>query len=100
VHAADTPEPGFGPAHESDLNHTLGIAPGEAEKMTRPALAIAAGLADRPPPGWPTYDPDKPATDFQLHQATILLHRMVAASASAGPVGRTAPGPTAARGPG
>jgi carboxyl-terminal processing protease len=100
VHAADTPEPGFGPAHESDLNHTLGIAPGEAEKMTRPALAIAAGLADRPPPGWPTYDPDKPATDFQLHQATILLHRMVAASASAGSVGRTAPGPTAARGPG
>ncbi len=98
VHATDTPQPGFEPAHESDLNNTLGIAPGQAEAMTRPPLPVAAGLADKPPAGWPKYDPDKPGTDFQLHQAIILLHRMGTASAAVVPIGQMVPRQTVARG--
>ena len=78
VHESDTPEPSFVPEHESDLNNTLGMPPGQAEKMTRPPLPIAAGLADKPPTDWPKLDPNKPETDFQLHQAMVLLQRMTA----------------------
>jgi len=99
VHASETPEPSFVPEHESDLNNTLGIAPGQAETATRPRLAIAAGLADKPPPNWPKFDPDKPETDFQLHQAMALLRRMAAATANVVPTGQKAPRQSVARSP-
>jgi carboxyl-terminal processing protease len=99
VHESDTPEPSFVPEHESDLNNTLGIAPDQAEKMTRPPLPIAAGLADKPPAGWPKFDQDKPDTDFQLHQAIVLLHRMAAAPATLVPTGQKVPRQTVSRSP-
>jgi carboxyl-terminal processing protease len=99
VHESDTPEPSFVPEHESDLNNTLGIAPGQAEKMTRPPLPIAAGLADKPPKDWPKLDPNKPETDFQLHQALILLQRMTAGPGNVVPTGQKAPRPPLARSP-
>jgi len=94
-----TPAPSFMPEHESDLNNTLGIAPGQGEKMTRPPLPIAAGLADKPPNDWPKFDADKPDTDFQLHQAIVLLHRMAAAPANVVPTGQKAPRQTVLRSP-
>jgi len=53
VHESDSPEPSFMPEHESDLNNTLGVPSGQAEKTARPPLPIAAGLADKPPKDWP-----------------------------------------------
>ncbi len=99
VHESDTPEPSFVPEHESDLNNTLGIAPGQAEKMTRPPLPIAAGLADKPPKDWPKLDANKPETDFQLHQALILLQRMTAGPGNVVPTGQKAPRQPLARSP-
>ncbi len=99
VHASDTPGPSFAPAYESDLNNTLGIASGQAEATTRPPLPIASGLADKPPPGWPKFDPAKSATDFQLRQAIVLLHRMAAATASAVPGAQQTPRQPEARRP-
>jgi carboxyl-terminal processing protease len=91
VHQEDTPQPSFLPAHESDLNNTLGIPQSEAAPHERPALPIAAGLADKPPKDWPKYDPAKPETDFQLHQAEVLLHRMAADPAQLVPTDQKAP---------
>jgi carboxyl-terminal processing protease len=88
VHESDKPEPSFVPEHESDLNNTLNVPKDKAALMKRPALPIAAGLADKPSADWPKYDPTKPATDFQLHQATILLHRMIAQPGSVVPTGQ------------
>jgi carboxyl-terminal processing protease len=99
VHEADTPEPSFAPEHESDLNNTLGVPAGQAEKMTRPPLPIAAGLADKPPTGWPKLDPNKPETDFQLHQAMVLLQRMMAAPANVVPTGQKVPRQAVSRSP-
>jgi carboxyl-terminal processing protease len=99
VHESETAEPSFVPEHESDLNNTLGIAPDQAEKMTRPALPIAAGLADKPPKDWPKYDPNKPETDFQLHQAIVLLHRMAGPQANVVPTGQKAPRQSVSRSP-
>jgi carboxyl-terminal processing protease len=98
IHESDKREPSFGPEHESDLNNTLGLAPGQAEATTRPPLVIAAGLADKPPPDWPKYDVNKPETDFQLHQAIALLKRMTAAPAVV-PTGQKTPRQTVARSP-
>ncbi len=99
VHESDKPEPSFVPEHESDLNNTLGIAPGQAEKTTRPPLPIAAGLADKPPADWPKLDPNKPETDFQLHQAIALLQRMVAQPANVLPTGQKVPRQAVSRSP-
>jgi carboxyl-terminal processing protease len=99
VHEADAPEPSFMPEHESDLNNTLGVAPGQAEKMTRPPLPIAAGLADKPPADWPKYDPTKPDTDFQLHQAIVLLRRMTVGPANVVPTGQKVPRQSVSRSP-
>jgi carboxyl-terminal processing protease len=99
VRESDTQEPSFTPEHESDLNNTLGMPPGQIEKMTRPALPIAAGLADKPPKDWPKLDPNKPETDFQLHQAIVLLQRMVAAPPAVVPTGEKAPPKTVSRSP-
>jgi carboxyl-terminal processing protease len=99
VHESDTPEPSFVPEHESDLNNTLGVPAGQSEKTTRPPLPIAAGLADKPPTDWPKLDPNKPETDFQLHQAIVLLQRMAAGPANVVPTGQKVPRPGVARSP-
>ena len=95
VQATDTPQPGFSPAHESDLNNTISNSGGvTGVSPRRPDLQTAEGIAERPPKDWPKFDPTKPETDFQLHQALILVRRM-AANDSVGPLG-----PHVARRPG
>ncbi|HUB49470.1 MAG TPA: S41 family peptidase [Acetobacteraceae bacterium] len=93
VHESDKPAPSFVPEHESDLNNTLSIPESQAAPEKRPPLPVAAGLADKPPAGWPKYDPDKPDTDFQLHQAIVLLHRMIAQGGNLVPTGQKVPVP-------
>ena len=92
VHESDTPTVGFGPEHESDLNHTL--QNGEKPAPPRPPVPLAAGIPDKPPAGWPKYDPTKPDTDFQLQQAL----KLVQALASSGKPGTlVAPGSNSGR---
>jgi carboxyl-terminal processing protease len=74
VHESDKPESTFGPTHESDLNNTL--KNGEKPAPPRPPVPLAAGIPDKPPAGWPKYDPTKPETDFQLQQALKLVQAM------------------------
>lgn len=77
VHESENPEPEFAPAHEWDLNNTISNSGGAAEPASRrPVLAIATGIPDKPPKDWPKLDPAKPDTDFQLHEALILIRRM------------------------
>ena len=99
VHETDKPEPSFVPAHEWDLNNTLHIPANQRAATTRPSLPAAAGLADKPPANWPKYDPDKPNTDFQLHQAIELLHRMIAQGVTLTPTGQKVPPQKVARSP-
>jgi carboxyl-terminal processing protease len=67
--------------------------------MTRRPLTIAAGLADKPPTDWPKYDPAKPDTDFQLHQAIVLLRRMAVGPANVVPTGQKVPRQSVSRSP-
>jgi len=99
VHESDKAQPSFLPAHESDLNNTLHVPANQEASKVRPPLAVAAGLADKPPAGWPKYQPDKPDTDFQLHQAIVLLHRMIAQGGGVIPAGQKVPPQKVARSP-
>ncbi len=80
VEATATPLPHFWPAHEADLLHTLS---NDADKPATPPPAADLPAAARqiprlPPPGWPKFDPNKPATDFQLQQGLVLVRAMIA----------------------
>jgi carboxyl-terminal processing protease len=70
----------FGPERESDLNHTLRNTGGTPLTVTGPARtdlpAVAHDIPGAPPKSWPTFDPAKPATDFQLQQALVVLKSM------------------------
>jgi carboxyl-terminal processing protease len=74
------PVPHFGPAHENDLQHILSNTGGDSTPAPPPppvALPPAAQQIPRlPPEGWPTFDPTKPATDFQLQQGLVLVRAM------------------------
>ena len=81
VHATRTPEPHFGPAHESDLLHILANQGGAKPAMPPPPVelpAIAQQIPKLPPVNWPAFDPNKPETDFQLQQALLLVKGMAA----------------------
>jgi carboxyl-terminal processing protease len=81
VAATRAPEPGFGPAHESDLLHTLSNPDGQGAAPLPVAAALpaaAARIPRLPPANWPAYDPTKPATDFQLQQALVLVRAVAA----------------------
>ena len=39
--------------------------------------AVAREIPKLPPEGFPTFDPLKPETDFQLQQAMVVLRGMV-----------------------
>jgi carboxyl-terminal processing protease len=79
VNEGDVPDVQFGPAHESDLNNTITNS-GAGDVTARRNLALPAIVSQlagsKPPKDWPKLDPDKPATDFQLHQALILVRAM------------------------
>lgn len=89
VHVAETrtPQPQFQPAHETDLNHTLSNTGGVPASVPPPARTdlppIVKTIPARPPRGWPTFDPAKPSTDFQLQQALKVVQAMVAENTAA-----------------
>lgn len=99
VRQSDLPEPSFAPEHESDLNNVLGNPNGDINTPRRPMPPVGAGLADKPPPNWPKYDATKPETDFQLHQAEIILQRMITGPARSAPTGQKGPRPAVPRQP-
>jgi carboxyl-terminal processing protease len=74
----------FGPEREADLNHILkneGGTPNTAAAPRSDLPPIAKEIPDKPPEGFPKFDPAKPdATDFQLQQALVLAKAMAAQS--------------------
>ena len=79
VEATRTPQPHFGPEHEADLLHILSN-PGADKPATSASAdlpAAARQIPRLPPADWPTYDPNKPATDFQLQQGLVLVRAMI-----------------------
>jgi carboxyl-terminal processing protease len=79
VNESDKPEAHFGPAHEADLLHILTNAGGNTAPPPPPSAdlpAVAQQIAKLPPPGWPAFDPAKPATDYQLQQGLVLVRAM------------------------
>jgi len=88
VKVAETPHPEahFGPEREADLNGTIKNEGGTGQ-VSLPARndlpPIAKAIPDRPPVGFPKFDPAKPDTDFQLQQALVLAKAMAAQKASA-----------------
>lgn len=77
-------EPRFGPEREADLNHILtnqGGTPNSAPPPRTDLPPIAKDIPEKPPEGFPKFDPAKPdATDFQLQQAIVLAKAMAAQS--------------------
>ncbi|HUN41801.1 MAG TPA: S41 family peptidase [Acetobacteraceae bacterium] len=84
VHVTETREeqPEFGPAHESDLNGTIKNqgGTGQVSIVARTDLPpIVKQIPDKPPVGFPKFDPLKPdQTDFQLQEAIVLAKAMAA----------------------
>jgi carboxyl-terminal processing protease len=74
----------FGPEREADLNHILkneGGTPNTAAAPRSDLPPIAKEIPDKPPEGFPKFDPARPdATDFQLQQALVLAKAMAAQS--------------------
>ena len=69
----------FGPAREADLNHTLSNQGGTPQPTPTPRTdlpPIAKELPAKPPEGFPTFDPTKPETDFQLQQGLVLARAL------------------------
>jgi carboxyl-terminal processing protease len=72
----------FGPEREADLNRVLKNRGGtpDAPPVPRTDLPpIAKDIPNKPPEGFPKFDPAKPnETDFQLQQALVLAKAMAA----------------------
>lgn len=86
VHESRTPQDSFGPAHESDLNHTIANEGGTGPKAAPPRTdlpPIVKQIPKIPPVGFPNFDPSKPDTDFQLQQADTILRAMASQSRAA-----------------
>jgi carboxyl-terminal processing protease len=79
VEQTRTPTPHFGPEHEADLLHILSNEGGTKPAAPPPPAvlpAVAQQIPKLPPADWPAYDAAKPATDFQLQQALVLVRAM------------------------
>jgi carboxyl-terminal processing protease len=78
VKASATEVPEFGRERESDLNHVLTNEGGTGAKAPpRTDLpSMVKEIPNKPPANWPTFDPTKPDTDFQLQQALVLARAM------------------------
>ena len=77
VAASRADEPRFLPEREADLNHVLTNEGGTKGPPPRTDLPpIVKEIPSKPPVGWPTFDPAKPSTDFQLQQALVLARAM------------------------
>jgi carboxyl-terminal processing protease len=80
VHETRTGELSFGPEHESDYNHVLsntGGTPQQPEPPRQDLPPIAKEIPDKPPEGYPKFDPAKPdQTDFQLKEGLALIQAL------------------------
>jgi carboxyl-terminal processing protease len=72
----------FGGEHEADYNRVLSNSGGTAPQTVAPRSdlpAIAKQIPDKPPEGFPKFDPAKPdETDFQLQQGLAVVTAMAA----------------------
>jgi carboxyl-terminal processing protease len=72
----------FGAERESDLNHVLTNQGGTPQTALPPRTDLppmAKEIPDKPPEGFPAFDPNKPdETDFQLVEAQVLAKAMAA----------------------
>jgi carboxyl-terminal processing protease len=71
----------FVPEREADLNHILTNQGGTADTVPAPRTdlpAVAKDIPNKPPENWPTFDPAKTETDFQLQQGLVLARAMAA----------------------
>ncbi len=68
------------PRREADGRGTITNTGGASQKLPprTDIPAIAKTIPQIPPKGWPTYDPTKPATDFQLQEALKVVTAMEA----------------------
>ena len=80
VAASRTEAPHFGPEREADLNRALRNQGGTPQAANAPARtdlpAVAKEIPKLPPEGFPTFDVNKPDTDFQLQQALTVVRAM------------------------
>ncbi len=75
----------FASLRESDLLNSFTNPTGQTAPPLPPAVplpAVAKTIADKPPVGWPAFDPTNPATDFQLQMAVKLVDAMTPVGAS------------------
>ena len=71
--------PHFLPDREAELNRALTNSGGTPQDAAPPRTDLPTMVHDvpkMPPEGWPTYDPIKPDTDFQLQQGLAVLRAM------------------------
>jgi len=70
----------FGGDREADLNHVLGAQGGTGSQALPPRTdlpPIVKQIPDKPPEGFPKFDPAKPEdTDFQLQQGLAVVKAM------------------------
>ncbi len=82
VHETREERPSFGGEHEADYNKILTNQGGTGVQALPPRTdlpSIAKQIPDKPPEGFPKFDPAKPdETDFQLQQAVVLVQAMAA----------------------
>ena len=87
VHESREEQARFGPEHEADYNHVLSNTGGTPQQTEAPRTdlpAVAKEIPDKPPEGFPKFDPAKPdTTDFQLQQALVLAKAMAAQTRAA-----------------
>ncbi len=80
-----TPEDHFANLRESDLLNSFQNPTGVAAPPLPspvPLPAVAKTIPDKPPVGWPAFDPTKPETDFQLQMGLKLAAGMAAPGAN------------------
>lgn len=81
VASSRTETPHFGPEREADLNRALrnqgGTPPATGAAPRTDLPPIARDIPKLPPENFPTFDPSKPDTDFQLKEAQQVLQSMV-----------------------
>jgi carboxyl-terminal processing protease len=71
--------PHFLPDREAELNRALTNSGGTPQDAAPPRTDLPTMVHDvpkMPPEGWPTYDPTKPDTDFQLQQGLAVVRAM------------------------
>jgi carboxyl-terminal processing protease len=79
VNDTATPDDAFASMRETSLLNSFTNPTGQTNAPLPPAPplpAAASSIPNKPPAGWPAFDPTKPATDFQLQQALKLLSGM------------------------